>query len=29
MLTNFDTLLQKLFGKAITINPDSPKYTAQ
>lgn len=27
ILNNFDTILQQLYGKAIAINPDSPKYT--
>ena len=27
ILNNFDTIMQQLFGKAIAINPDSPKYT--
>lgn len=28
ILNNFDTILQQTYGKAIAINPDAPKYTA-
>lgn len=29
ILNNFDSVLSQIFGKALAINPDSPKYTAK